>query len=111
MDLAQRKLIDLQSYVEFLQQHNHLIRVKSAVDPDFELAGIARKYQGGKAVLFENVKGRDYPVLIGLYWNRDFMAKFFSNQQRPAPLCAGRRYPRLAPEPHRTCRDKTRPGQ
>ena len=89
MDLAKRNLIDLQSYVEFLEQHNHLIRVKSEVDPDFELAGIARKFEGGKAVLFENVKGRDYPVLIGLYWNRDFMARFF------------RRYPRLAQEPHR----------
>ena len=51
MELAKRKLVDLQSYVAFMGQHNHLIRVKSEVDADFELAGIARKYEGGKAVL------------------------------------------------------------
>lgn len=60
-----------------MEKHNHLIRVKSPVDPAFELAGIARKYEGGEAVLFEQVKGSDYPVLLGLYWNREFMAKFF----------------------------------
>ncbi len=86
MNLAERKLIDLQSCVEFMQRHNHLIRVKSEVDPDLELAGIARKFEGGKAVLFENVKGRDYPVLVGLYWNRDFLAKFFQTTSARLPF-------------------------
>ena len=31
MDLAKRNLIDLQSYIEFMEEHNHLIRVKSEV--------------------------------------------------------------------------------
>ena len=86
MELAKRKLIDLQSYIEFMQRHDHLIRVKSEVDAEFELAGIARKFEGGKAVLFENVKGREYPVLIGLYWNRDFMAKFFQTTSARLPF-------------------------
>ncbi len=86
MDLAKRKLIDLQSYIAFLEQHNHLIRVKSEVDPSFELAGIAKKFEGGKAVLFENVKGSDFPALIGLYWNRDFMARFFQTSSARLPF-------------------------
>ena len=86
MNLAKRKLIDLQSYIAFLEQHNHLVRVKSEVDPNCELAGIAKKFEGGKAVLFENVKGSDFPVLIGLYWNRDFMAKFFQTSSNRLPF-------------------------
>ena len=86
MDLAKRKLVDLQSYLAFLEQHNHLIRVQSEADPALELAGIAKKFEGGKAILFEKVKGKDYPVLIGLYWNRDFMAKFFQTTSARLPF-------------------------
>ncbi len=42
MDLAKRDLIDMQAYAEYLHQHDHLIRVKSEVDADRELAGSAR---------------------------------------------------------------------
>ncbi|MFT4826114.1 MAG: 3-polyprenyl-4-hydroxybenzoate decarboxylase, partial [Cryomorphaceae bacterium] len=33
MDLAQRKLSDLQGYIAFLEENNQLIRVKTEVDP------------------------------------------------------------------------------
>ena len=46
MDLAKRNLIDLQQYINFLQENNHLVRVKSEVDSYLELAGIAKKYEG-----------------------------------------------------------------
>jgi 2,5-furandicarboxylate decarboxylase 1 len=86
MDLAKRGLIDTQGYIEFLEKHNHLIRVKSAVDPKFVLAGIAKKFEGGKAVLFEKVKGHKHPVLIGLYWNRDMLAQFFKCESKDLPF-------------------------
>ncbi len=86
MNLAERKLIDLQSYIALLEQHNHLVRVKSEVDPVFELAGIAKQFEGGKALLFENVKGSDFPALTGLYWNRNFMAKFFQTTSVRLPF-------------------------
>lgn len=86
MDLAKRNLTDLQGYIDYLEKNNHLIRIKSEVDGNFELAGIAKKFEGGKAVLFEKVTGRDYPVLIGLYWNRDMMAKFFNTNSAELPF-------------------------
>lgn len=86
MDLAKRKLIDLQQYIAFLEENNHLIRVKSEVDGDFELAGIAKKYEGTKAILFEKVKGCEFPVLLGLYWNRDMMARFFKTDSAQLPF-------------------------
>jgi len=86
MDLAKRNLIDLQSYVDFLEHNNHLVRVKSKVDANLTLAGIAKKFEGGKAVLFENIKGRNYPVLIGLYWNRPMLARMFDTTSEQLPF-------------------------
>lgn len=86
MDLAKRDLIDLQSYVDYLERHNHLIRVKGEVDPIHVLAGIAKKFEGGKAVLFESVKGCDFPVLIGLYWNRPLLARMFDTTSEKLPF-------------------------
>ena len=86
MDLAKRNLIDLQQYITFLEENNHLVRVKSEVDWDQELVGVATKYEGLKTVLFEKVKDRDYPVLAGLYWNRAVMAKFFSTNSAELPF-------------------------
>ncbi|MEJ8566413.1 UbiD family decarboxylase [Elongatibacter sediminis] len=86
MDLAARGLTDMQRYIEFLEAGNHLVRVRSEIDQDFELAGIARRFEGEKAVLFENIKGQDYPVLIGLYWNRPMVAKIFGTTSERLPF-------------------------
>ena len=86
MDLAQRGLTDLQSYIAFLEAENQLIRVHSEVDQDHVMAGIARRFEGGKAVLFERVKGQPYPVLIGLYWNRPMVAKIFGTTSEQLPF-------------------------
>ena len=86
MDLNARNLTDLQAYVNFLEANNLLIRVKTAVDSHLELAGIAKRFEGDKALLFEQVKGSDYPVLIGLYWNMDLMAKVFGCESSQLPF-------------------------
>ena len=86
MDLDARKLTDLQAYIDFLEANNLLIRVKTEVDSHLELAGVAKRFEGDKAMLFENVKGSDYPVLIGLYWNLDIMAKVFDCDSSELPF-------------------------
>ena len=86
MDLGKRGLIDIQSYIEFFEDQNHLIRVKSEVDQDQVLAGIAKKFEGEKAVLFERVKGQDYPVFVGLYWNRPMIANLFGTTSERLPF-------------------------
>jgi 2,5-furandicarboxylate decarboxylase 1 len=86
MDLGKRGLIDIQSYIEFFEGQNHLIRVKSEVDQDQVLAGIAKKFEGEKAVLFERVKGQDYPVFVGLYWNRPMIANLFGTTSERLPF-------------------------
>lgn len=56
---------DTSEFVAALEKAGQLKRVKTAVDADLEIAEILRRvmYSDGPAVLFENVKGYDMPVL------------------------------------------------
>lgn len=86
MNFADRKLLDIQDYIHHLDTIDQLIRVKSEVDPVFELAGIAKKFEGKKVLLFEKVLGYEHPVLIGLYWNRELIADFFETSTERLPF-------------------------
>ncbi len=75
-------IADLGAIIEALDKRGRLVRVRSEIDPKFDLAGVAAKFEGGpKAVLFENVKGYDHAVFMGLYWSRELLGDIFS---RPA---------------------------
>lgn len=52
-----------------LERNGQLIRIKSEVDPNLEMAEIHRRYfdTKGPAVLFENVKGSPFQALSNLY--------------------------------------------
>ncbi len=76
-NLVQRGMSDLKSIIDFLGKQKQLIRVKTEVDPLFELGAVANKFHGGKAVLFEKVKGSPWPVFAGLYWNREVLGNVF----------------------------------
>lgn len=85
-DSKAKRLIDLKSCIEFLEENGNLVRVKSEVDPEYELAGIAKKFEGGQSILFENVKGSDYPVFMGMLWNRDIVAQLFGVHKKEVPF-------------------------
>ena len=57
------------SCVADLEKNKELIRIKSPVDPNLEMAEINRRIydQGGPAILFENVMGSPFPALSNLY--------------------------------------------
>ncbi len=52
-----------------LEKHGQLIRIKSEVDPELEVAEIHRRFfdAQGPALLFENIKGSKFPALSNLY--------------------------------------------
>lgn len=79
-------LSDLGACLDALEAAGNLIRVRSEVDPRFELAGIARKLEGTKPVIFERVKGHVYPVLAGLLWNRAVVATLFGVAKERVPF-------------------------
>lgn len=56
---------DVGEFVEKLEKAGELRRIKTQVDADLEIAEILRRvmYSNGPALLFENVKNHDMPVL------------------------------------------------
>ncbi|MFQ5533364.1 MAG: UbiD family decarboxylase [Sphingomonadales bacterium] len=84
--MSRSHLGDLTAIIDELDRLGRLIRVKSAVDPAFDLAGIAAKFEGGpSAVLFENVKGHSHPVFTGLYWSRELLGDLMDKDQLELP--------------------------
>ncbi len=59
---------DLHGFIDLLEKEGELIRITAEVDADLEITEIADRVSkmpgGGKALLFENVKGHKMPVLI-----------------------------------------------
>ncbi|MBI4457031.1 MAG: menaquinone biosynthesis decarboxylase [Acidobacteria bacterium] len=57
---------DLREFVHRLEKEKELVRIKEQVDPVLEVAEITDRISKkiGPALLFENVKGSDIPVLI-----------------------------------------------
>ncbi len=66
---------DLQSFVRELEQRGWLRRVGVEVDPALEITEITDRVTkaGGPALLFENVKGSQFPLLINTYGSEDRM--------------------------------------
>src|SRR3954463_5095712 len=60
---------NLTECIDDLEKNGHLIRIKEEIDPDLEMAAIHLKVhaQGGKAILFEKVKGSKYQALSNLF--------------------------------------------
>ncbi len=67
---------DIQSFIHLLEQRGELLRVREPVSRDLEITEISDRLvkKGGPAVLFENVVGSDYPVVMGLLGTRERMA-------------------------------------
>lgn len=60
---------DLREFVEKLDSENELARIRHEVSPILEMAEIADRVvkSGGKALLFENPRGYDIPVLLNAF--------------------------------------------
>ena len=63
-----------------LEREKQLRRVKTRVDPYLEITEIADRVvkAGGPAILFENVKGSPYPLLMGAFGSEQRMAMALS---------------------------------
>ena len=60
---------DLREFIDFLEQRGELKRITAEVDPSLEMTEICDRTlrAGGPALLFENPKGFDIPVLGNLF--------------------------------------------
>ena len=69
--------MDFKQCLEKLEAAGRLVRVRSEVDLVHELAGVARKFEGKQAVIFDKIRGHRMPLAMGLWWNRDNLAHLF----------------------------------
>lgn len=67
---------DLQEFIKKLENEGELHRIKAPVDPELEITEITDRVskRSGPALLFENVKGSDMPVLINAFGSEKRMA-------------------------------------
>ncbi|MCP4625850.1 MAG: UbiD family decarboxylase [bacterium] len=77
---------DLSNCIPYLEKTGGLVRVKSAVSSKYELAGVAKRFEGKKCILFERIKGSKYPVFIGILWDRDIVGKIFGISKEKIPF-------------------------
>jgi len=63
---------NLRSFIDSLRRADEIVEVSAAVDPYLEIAEIHRRVidEQGKALLFTNVKGSDFPVVTNLFGTR-----------------------------------------
>jgi 2,5-furandicarboxylate decarboxylase 1 len=61
---------DLRGFMEELEADEELVRVKEPVSPRYEIPAVLRRFDGGKAVLFEDVEGYDAMVVGGVCGTR-----------------------------------------
>jgi 2,5-furandicarboxylate decarboxylase 1 len=86
LNLAKRNLADLQGMIEYLQHNEKLTTIHSGVNTDYELAGIASKFEGKNPVLFNKLKNYNNSIFTGLYWNREILAAIFDVTVKELPF-------------------------
>jgi 2,5-furandicarboxylate decarboxylase 1 len=67
--------MSLRDTIQRLEKQGDLVRVRKEVDRRFELAAVAKKLDGGPAVLFEHVRGFSVPVVVGTDGTKDRVAQ------------------------------------
>jgi len=70
---------DLSEFITLLEKRGHLKRIKTPISPELEITEITDRVSKGPldrnvALLFENVEGSDFPVLINSLGHPDRMA-------------------------------------
>src|SRR5947209_20468599 len=70
---------DLREWIRLLERENELVRIAAEVDPYLEITEIVDRTvkAGGPALLFENVKGSEHPLLINQFGSERRMCLAF----------------------------------
>src|SRR3954462_4366154 len=70
---------DLRDWIALLEREGELVRVQAEVDPELEITEINDRTvkAGGPALLFENVKGSERPLLINQFGTEHRMCMAF----------------------------------
>ncbi|WP_432696910.1 4-hydroxy-3-polyprenylbenzoate decarboxylase [Marinobacterium sp. YM272] len=102
------KYKDLRDFIKMLESRGELKRIRTEVDPYLEMTEISDRTlrAGGPALLFENPKGYDYPVLTNLFGTPERVALGMGEESVEALRRVGETLSQLKePEPPRGMKD------
>ena len=102
------KYADLREFIDYLERRGELVRISQEVDPNLEMTEISDRTLRGKgpALLFENPKGYDTPVLCNLFGTPDRVAMGMGQESLSALRDVGTLLAFLKePEPPKGLRD------
>jgi len=102
------KYNDLRDFIRLLEERGELKRIGQEIDPYLEMTEICDRTlkAGGPALLFENVKGSDMPVLGNLFGTPDRVALGMGEESVSALRGVGELLAQLKePEPPRGMKD------
>ncbi len=102
------KYKDLRDFIAQLEARGQLKRIHQAIDPNLEMTEIADRTlrAGGPALLFENPKGSDIPVLANLFGTPERVALGMGEESVEALREVGKVLAQLKePEPPKGMRD------
>jgi 4-hydroxy-3-polyprenylbenzoate decarboxylase len=108
MIMAQQKYKDLRDFIDMLEKRGQLVRISQEIDPNLEMTEISDRTlkAGGPALLFENPKGYEYPVLTNLFGTPERVALGMGQQDVSALREVGKVLAMLKePEPPKGMRD------
>ncbi|MCG7873635.1 MAG: 4-hydroxy-3-polyprenylbenzoate decarboxylase [Candidatus Thiodiazotropha lotti] len=102
------KYKDLRDFIQQLESRGLLKRIHTEVDPNLEITEICDRTlrRGGPALLFEKVKGSDYPLLGNLFGTAERVALGMGEEQVESLRDVGRLLAYLKePEPPKGMKD------
>lgn len=106
--MSELKYKDLRDFIATLEARGELKRIKQEIDPNLEMTEICDRTlrAGGPALLFENPKGYDYPVLANLFGTPERVALGMGEESVEALREVGKVLAMLKePEPPKGMRD------
>ncbi len=106
--MSNPKYKDLRDFIKMLEARGELKRIKAEVDPYLEMTEISDRTlrAAGPALLFENPKGYDYPVLTNLFGTPERVALGMGEESVTALREVGTLLAQLKePEPPRGMKD------
>lgn len=108
MKMSTPKYSDLRDFIQMLEARGELKRIKQEIDPVLEMTEICDRTlrAGGPALLFENPKGYDYPVLGNLFGTPERVALGMGEESVEALREVGKLLAQLKePEPPKGMKD------
>ncbi|MFQ6052953.1 MAG: menaquinone biosynthesis decarboxylase, partial [Candidatus Bathyarchaeia archaeon] len=63
-------MADLRGFLKELEEEDDLLEIDEPLSPRFEIPAVLRRFEGGKALLFEDVEGYETRVVGGVCGTR-----------------------------------------